>query len=194
MERGTKFLVVDPGSEKSGYVLIDFRILGKKINILEFGKVPNDEIRKIVDNKEYDYFVIEGIQSYSSKFANTIIRTTLFVGAMLERVSINNPPAIRKEFSPKTIRALVAKDAQANDSMVREAVISTFAGILDISSDEMIGTKANPGPLYGVKADVWQALGGAIAMAKYLLYEEVAIKVDELEKLEGVKYGPQNQD
>lgn len=179
-----RMFALDPGSEKSGFVYLDLDTL----EIFKFGKVPNSDIRLEVDLLEFDYFVTEGIQSYSSKFANTVIATTLFIGAILERVSLNAPCAKRRVFSPKTIRSIVAKTSQASDSMIREAVLDIFAKHLSIPKENLIGTKKEPGPLHGVTKDVWQALGLALAFKMTLLNEEIEQKVKELESLEGVSY------
>jgi len=179
-----KVFALDPGSEKSGFVYLNIETL----EIFKFGKVPNDEIKKEIDSLEFEYFVVEGIQSYSSKFANTVIATVLFIGGMLERVRLNAPCAQIRVFSPKTIRALVAKTSQATDSMMREAVLDIFALHLSLPKEDLIGTKKNRGVLHGVTKDVWQALGCALAFRMTLLHEELEKKVRELESLEGVKY------
>jgi hypothetical protein len=55
---------------------------------------------------------------------------------------------------------LTGRRAKVGDANVRAALIDRFGGIGGKAA--AIGTKANPGPLYGVTADVWAALGVAI--------------------------------
>jgi len=51
----------------------------------------------------------------------------------------------------------ICGSARAKDQNIRQALIDRYGG-----KETAIGKKQNPGPLYGIKADEWQALGLAI--------------------------------
>ena len=151
--------------------------------------INHKEMKEFISDAIYDHFVIEGIQSYNSKQANTVIMTAMFIGRCLERIEIEHPGIPFSVLSPKTVRALVAKTSQASDSQMRGAVIDVFRLYFNLSDEkEVIGSKKAPGPLYGVSKDVWQALGLALAFRMTVMHEELASMVEKLEKAEGVNY------
>jgi hypothetical protein len=48
--------------------------------------------------------------------------------------------------------------SRANDATIRQALLDRYGP----GREKAVGTKANPGPLYGIKADLWQALALAV--------------------------------
>jgi len=61
----------------------------------------------------------------------------------------------------KTVAAHLCNTSRANDSNIRQALIDRFGP----GREKAIGTKKNPGPLYGIKKDLWSALAVAVTYA-----------------------------
>jgi len=59
----------------------------------------------------------------------------------------------------RDVKLALCNSARAKDGDVRRAIMERFGG------SECKGTKAAPGPLYGIKADEWQALGVCLTFA-----------------------------
>jgi hypothetical protein len=56
------------------------------------------------------------------------------------------------------VKLHLCKSTKANDASIRQALIDRYGP----GKERAIGTKKAPGPLYGVKADVWAALALAV--------------------------------
>ncbi len=120
------------------------------------------------DGREYEW-VIEGLSARADKAGNSTFATLLWVGQMLGTIET------RRELGDKgasvVLRSTVTshlratargKGAPTTDKQVADVVRVRFGGMAATDS-QLKGTKGNPGPLYGVKQDIWQALGLGIA-------------------------------
>jgi hypothetical protein len=61
----------------------------------------------------------------------------------------------------REVKLYLCNSVRATDANVRQAIIDRYGP----DKKTVIGTKKAPGPLYGVKADIWAALGVAITYA-----------------------------
>jgi hypothetical protein len=50
---------------------------------------------------------------------------------------------------------------KAKDANIRQALIDIYGG-----NDKAIGNKKTPGPLYGIKGDLWAALAVAVTFGR----------------------------
>lgn len=146
---------IDPGSEVSGAVVWD----GEKL--LDHRIASNEEIINWLPTY-LDRCVIEYTKPYVMKTAKgapfapeQIAMTNIVIGRMMQRwyESRRHAPTLMS-------RHEVLKNLQANkrnggtrDSQVIKALTERFGGK---------GTKANPGPLYGIKSHEWNALAVAV--------------------------------
>jgi hypothetical protein len=60
------------------------------------------------------------------------------------------------------VKMHICGNMRAKDANIRTALIDMFGP----GKEKAIGTKKNPGPLYGVSGDVWQALAVAVTYAE----------------------------
>lgn len=101
--------------------------------------------------------VFEGISSYGNTAGKSIYRTLLWIGRLWQCFDL---------YEPKMVLRATAKShlcgPRAKDGDVIQAIRDRFGGVGAVDKD-VKGTKANPGPLYGFKADIWQAMGLGIA-------------------------------
>ena len=98
------------------------------------------------------HLAIEIMRARGQKMGNHCIDTTFWAGRFVEAWSGPWSSVDRKD-----VKMHLLGKARGTDSNIRTALVDKWGG-----KDQAIGKKANPGPLYGVTHDVWQALGVAV--------------------------------
>jgi hypothetical protein len=156
-------LAIDPGNEQSAYALID-----EEYRPARFGKIPNEELRKIIFDLETENFLkgfrsggpikptIEMIGHYGTGMAagKTVYDTCIWIGRFTEILG-SDPMLILR----KTVVTHICGNPKAKDSNVTQALVDRFAyGVPNYGK----GTKKAPGWFYGFSADVWQAYALAV--------------------------------
>ena len=147
-------LAIDPGNEQSAWVLYDEQ---NKMPI-EFAKEPNDVVLERVRTlrEQADEIAIEMIASYGMGVGQTVFDTCVWIGRyyqLWEELGGQVTQVFRKD-----VKLHLCGVTRAKDSNVRQAIIDRYGSDKKIA----IGNKKSPGPLYGIKADIWAALGVAI--------------------------------
>ena len=158
-----KILAIDPGTTQSAYVLA----YTSTLEIIEFGLFDNDQVSvrlKVLSFLPEIHLVIEMIKSYGSgmPMGDSVIETCVWIGRFTEVWGRELTRLPRK-----TICAELCGRATANDANVSQAVRDRYTSILPRKlgkgSNPVVGIKSAPGPLFGVKKDIWQALGALVA-------------------------------
>jgi hypothetical protein len=146
-------LTIDPGPEQSAFVLYD---PGPRC-LVGFGKVSNEKLRGELAPARAtgDVLVVEMVASYGMPVGREVFETVLWTGRFIEAWG----GAFEKLYR-SSVKLHMCGQTRAKDANVRQAVLDAFGG-----KDKAVGKKAKPGPLYGVKADVWQALALALTYA-----------------------------
>lgn len=150
-------LAIDPGCTESAYVLLD-----EKLKPVEFGKVINQEMFKIMDSIAIRYEVremaIEMIASYGMSVGKEIFETCVWIGRFLEKWwPYENTYIYRMDEKMNLCHSM-----KANDSNIRQALIDRFGPV---------GTKKAPGWFYGVSKDVWSAIAVGVTYHDMYLKE-----------------------
>jgi hypothetical protein len=101
-----------------------------------------------------DVVVIERVESYGMAVGVEVFDTVFWSGRFAEATSI--PFSL---LGRKAVKLNLCGTYRAKDPNIRQALVDRFGGA------EAKGTKANPGPLYGVSKDVWSALAIAVTYA-----------------------------
>ncbi|MGA2956108.1 MAG: hypothetical protein ABSF48_10340 [Thermodesulfobacteriota bacterium] len=140
-------LGIDPGSEKSAYVLWD----GERVrdrNILR-----NESILDLaaVAKSEKCAIGIEMISSYGMPVGKEVFETCVWIGRFIQAMG-EASMIYRHE-----IKSHFCNSQRAKDGNIRQALIDRFGG-----KERAIGKKKSPGPLYGIKGDEWAALAVAL--------------------------------
>lgn len=156
-----RIFAIDPGTTESAWVMYDpeMRKLGA------FLKEGNDtllERLEAVDHSPRPYVaVIEKIESNGMPVGAEVFETVFWSGRFAQALAARGVAVARL---PRRAVKLHLNGTMrgANDSTVRQALIDRFGPGKDIA----IGTKKNPGPLYGVAGDVWAALAVAVTFAE----------------------------
>ncbi len=153
----TTLLAIDPGNQASAYCLVDVTTRRP----LDFAKVPNQELRRLLLKESYGPSVIEMVASYGMAVGADVFETCVWIGRFAEciiRGSGMEPDLVKRH----PVKVHLCHSAKANDSNIRQALVDRFAlG----QPNHGKGTKADPGWFFGFAADVWAAYALAVYAA-----------------------------
>jgi hypothetical protein len=172
---------IDPGNEQSAWVLYDEQ---NKLPI-EFAKEPNDVVlERLRQHKESaNELAVEMIASYGMSVGQTIFDTCVWVGRysqLWEELGGQTTKVFRQ-----SVKLHLCGATRAKDSNVRQAIMDRYGSDKKIA----IGNKKNPGPLYGVVADIWAALGVAITYCEVDPEEDKKASKHTVDTLKGLLKG-----
>ena len=145
---GMRLLAIDPGPDKSGYVVWESG------RVVCCGHDGNDILRSQINSDRCNTVAIEMIASYGMAVGAAVFNTCLEVGRFVERAKsehITCSLVFRKD-----VKLFVCRSMKAKDGNIRQSLIDHIGPV---------GTKANQGPLYGVKSHAWAALALAVTAA-----------------------------
>ena len=146
-----RVVAIDPGYQQSAYVVWD----GSRV--LEHGIEENEVF---VSRLQGAYalalvarpaVVIEQVESYGMAVGREVFGTVFAAGRMYQ--AMHSRGCVTALMPRRAVKLHLCHSAKAKDSNIRQALIDRFGG-----KDKAIGKKASPGPLYGIRADEWQAL------------------------------------
>lgn len=146
---------IDPGSSESAMVTID-----ENGDVKCAEKMPNDEIvRRLQDGFETHIVTVEMVASYGMAVGVEVFETVYWIGRFVESAKNGNAEYVSRCYR-STVKMARCRDSKANDAAIRQSIIDEYGPTKELA----IGTKAGPGPLYGIKADCWQALALALTV------------------------------
>jgi len=138
-------LSLDPGTTHSAFVQFDQQ------KIVDHGHIPNAEIRQILIGREYDRCACEMIASYGMAVGASTFETCVWIGRFIEVAGVDVELIFRKD-----IKLFLCGTMRAKDANIRQSLIDKVGPQ---------GTKAKPGPTYGIKSHSWAALAVAVYAA-----------------------------
>ncbi len=156
-----KILALDPGPHFTAWATLN-------TVTREIGSQGKEETAIVLNQLRtwippVDAIVIEMIASYGRPVGAEVFETCVAIGKMLEILRDRRPQLMyRREVTAQ----LCGPQKGVNDAVIRQRIIDMYGG-----KETAIGKKAKPGPLYEIKADVWQALALAIAFEQKSLVE-----------------------
>jgi len=154
-----RILAIDPGSEESALLAYD----PHAGDIRVFGILRNSEVLSILREcrEPGDVLVVEDTKAYTlpkkaggAFFPEQVRIATFWAGRFVERWGGSYALIDRRDVKRRLCGTHIAGDAQ-----VRDAILDRFGG----SRKRAVGKKSAPGPLYGVKRDLFSALAVALA-------------------------------
>lgn len=148
-------LAIDPGTTESAWVLYSPEkhwVIDKGIEVNE---VVNNRFRGAAD--EFDV-AIEMVACYGMPVGAETFETCLWIGRFIESFG-GGEKVYRKDVKMHLCQSMRAKDAN-----IRQSLLDSF-GAVGGGSTPQVGTKKQPGPLYGVKSHIWSALAVAVTFA-----------------------------
>lgn len=148
-----KVIAIDPGPERSGYVVFD------GTRVLACGWDTTADIREGFRNWMAGaiFVVFEGVESYGMAVGAETFETVFVTGRLYELAVRYYDTAHVSRIYRKAIKLHLCGSARAKDGNIRVALLDRFGG-----AKAAKGTKAAPGPLYGVSGHCWAALALAV--------------------------------
>lgn len=144
---------IDPGSEQSAYIMYD------RGEIVQCGILDNHTMRLLLETerKNVDMYVIEDIACYGMPVGKDVFETVKWIGRFEQIIGDGD----FVEMYRRDVKHHLCNSAKATDANIRQAAMDRFISTGG-GKNPRIGTKKQPGPLYGIKADIWSALAIAI--------------------------------
>lgn len=156
-----RILGIDPGTRKSALVVLsDHQILYKSIEHNE--GIVESIVNRGLKNKA-DVLVVEGIQSFGMAVGQETFTTVEWIGRFIQAWTTACANPREKSWCKvyrQDIKLHFCNSVRAKDSNIRQVLIDRFIGTE--GGKAVIGTKKNPGPLYGISKDLWSALAIAL--------------------------------
>ena len=159
-----KILAIDPGTVESGFVVFN----SETRQVEESGVIENEELIKRSSWVDADILVIEMCANYGMPSGKTIFETVLWIGRFIQYAVANKIP-YKKLYKKVDINPTLCFSNKAKDTNIRRAVLDMFEPTGGGKNPE-IGTKALPGPLFGVNSHAISALAVALT---YCLQEKL---------------------
>jgi Holliday junction resolvasome RuvABC endonuclease subunit len=144
-------LGIDPGNVKSSFAIYD----SVKKKPVFFQTLFNGTLNFFKNNSLIDLVVIEKVACYGMAVGETIFETVFWTGKYVQQLEDRGFKVIRLPRSD--VKMQLCGNMRAKDSNIIQTLKDKFG-------DK--GTKKNPGVLYGIKADEWQALAIAVTYAE----------------------------
>jgi hypothetical protein len=146
-------LAIDPGPEQSAYVLY----VGNAIYL--HGIITNEQLRDDLENmRDCDYkLVIEQVAAMGMAVGAEVFETVFWSGRFVEAWGGEWDRVKRHE-----VKMHLCGNMRAKDANIRQALLDKFGP----GKAKAVGTKRQPGPLYGIKSHCWAALAVAVTYAE----------------------------
>ncbi len=158
-------LAIDPGTTESGWVLHD-STYGTERPLLDMGIEAHDDFLMHLPElvAQADCVAVEMIASYGMPVGASVFETCVYIGQLKQEVRHCGVPEGRWQTVTRVgvKQALCYRTSKVTDGMVAQV-------LRDRLGEK--GTKAFPGPLYGIKKHEWQALAVAVVVAERLILE-----------------------
>lgn len=131
---------IDPGPRESAFVVWD----GERV--VSSGDLPNQELATYLDSA-CSPVACEWIESFGMAVGREVFETVFAVGMFSQHVD-------RLRLVPRRdVKLHLCQSPRAKDTNIRQALIDRCGDV---------GTKKNPGPLFGISQHRWAALAVAV--------------------------------
>jgi len=141
-------LCIDPGTDSSGAVSID-----KTGNLIwAEPEIKNDTVMEVLDTTDAEIMLLEMVACYGMPVGRETFETCVWIGRFIER--FGGPFAF---IYRRDVKLTLCNSMRAKDANVRQAIIDRYNPVGG-GKIPQIGTKNEPGPLYGVSKHAWSAL------------------------------------
>ena len=156
---GKKMLCIDPGTEASGIVVYD----GEKI-LEVYSSVSNEGVLPLVESARVcgvDLVLIEMFSSYGMVVGKECFETCVWIGRFMQGATVPVKRLFRKD-----IKLNLCDSTRAKDKNIRQALLDRFPRTGGGKTPQ-VGTKKQPGPLYGVSSHAWSALAIGVTWCEH---------------------------
>jgi hypothetical protein len=158
-------LALDPGPVQTGWCVYD------GARVLDCGVRANADLLYALPGVPADRLAIEMIASYGMAVGREVFETCVWIGRFQQ--AWRAPDAVELVYR-KDVKLHLCGTTKAKDANIRQALLDLFPATGGGKTPQ-VGTKAQPGPLFGVSSHAWPALGVAVtALATRPLLAEAA--------------------
>lgn len=140
----TIIIGIDPGPVEQACALFD----SVENRVVSVGTFKSDDLPDALFKHRV---AIEWIESYGMAVGQEVFRTVFQIGRMQQQLG---PVRL---IPRRDVKLTLCGSARAKDTNLRQALIDAIGEV---------GTKKNPGPLYGVSGHYWAALGVAYTASR----------------------------
>jgi hypothetical protein len=145
---------IDPGPERSALVVFD------GTRVVEHWTYENQALLDRISDRTRrlaDVLVIEQVASMGMAVGAEVFETVFWSGRFVQAWAGYHATMPWDRVKRHEVKLHLCNSMRAKDPNIRQALLDRFGG-----KAGAIGSKASPGPLYGVKGDEWAALAVAI--------------------------------
>ena len=154
-------LALDPGTSQTGYAIV-----AEDMRVLEHGILSNKYLLLKISNcfteggfdHKINRIAIEMIASYGMPVGREVFETCIWIGRFQQ---VWYAPEDAMLIYRADIKRHLCGTTKAKDANIRQAIIDLYEPTGGGTTPQ-IGTKSQPGPLYGVSSHVWPAIGVGI--------------------------------
>lgn len=144
---------IDPGPRESAFVVWD----GQRV--VNSGDMPNAELALYLNSSHDDTTVAcEWIESFGMAVGREVFETVFAIGTFSQHAPLRLVPR-------RDVKMHVCASLRAKDGNIRQALIDRLGAV---------GTKKNPGPLFGISGHRWSALAVAVTAHNLAVTEHEA--------------------
>lgn len=147
------YYAIDPGTTHSGFVVWSHGI------IVGSGITSNEDLLAKLPGTNHTYMpiVCEWIESYGMAVGKSVFETCAWIGRFEQAVGIDNA----RRMTRRDVKLHLCGSPRAKDANIRQALLDKFPATGG-GANPQVGTKKEPGPLYGIKSHMWSALAIAV--------------------------------
>lgn len=132
---------IDPGPRESAFVVWD------GCRVIQSGDLPNGELAEYLDSASDGVTVAcEWIESFGMAVGRDVFETVFAIGSFSQHAVLRLVPR-------RDVKMHLCASLRAKDGNIRQALIDRCG---------VVGTKKNPGPLFGIASHRWSALAVAV--------------------------------
>jgi Holliday junction resolvasome RuvABC endonuclease subunit len=158
-----KILAIDPGTDKSGVVMLSDQ------GIEWAHEMKNELVLSNIMHKYKYYICCEDIESMGMPIGKTTIQTIKWMGRFEQANQLTNIN-VWQYVTRRQVKLELCGNMRAKDKNVVQA-IKDLAPAVGGGKDPAKGTKAQTGVFYGMSGHCWQALAVGIVGARMLNLE-----------------------
>jgi hypothetical protein len=153
-----RILAIDPGPDRSALVCME----AQPVALLY---ADNATVRNRLVEQSRDLtgtsalLAVEMIASYGMPVGREVFETCVWIGRFAEAWGPRWLRVYRRD-----VKLELCGNARAKDPHVRQSLIDLYGP----GREKAIGTKAKPGPLYGVTGDLWSAVAVGVTAQRML--------------------------
>jgi hypothetical protein len=166
-------LAIDPGTRQSAWCL-----LGEDGKPKAFGIDANEVVLDRLEGWSWgiaDVLAIEMVASFGMAVGEDVFRTVWWSGRFAQEwISVQHGSKPIEIFR-KDEKVFLCHSMKATDANIRQALIDLYGG--EGGKGVAIGSKAKPGPCYGMSKDMWSALAVAVTARSKIEFSSATLSV-----------------